>query len=116
MEPMTKERKGIKVLVLRIVISLAMLGVLFWQVDDLDFASAIPPWSMQTALWLGGALVLTFAAIGVSAARWQQVLTALGVHSRWRHLFSHYLAGQFVSNVLPTTIGGDVLRVSRLSR
>ena len=28
---------------------------------------------------------------------------------------SHYLAGQFVSNVLPTTIGGDVLRVSRLS-
>src|SRR5690606_34180014 len=31
-------------------------------------------------------------------------------------LTSHYLAGQFVSNVLPTTIGGDVLRVSRLSR
>jgi uncharacterized membrane protein YbhN (UPF0104 family) len=29
---------------------------------------------------------------------------------------SHYLAGQFVSNVLPTTIGGDVLRVSRLSK
>jgi hypothetical protein len=26
------------------------------------------------------------------------------------------MAGQFVSNVLPTTIGGDVLRVSRLSR
>ena len=26
------------------------------------------------------------------------------------------LAGQFVSNVLPTTIGGDVLRVARLSR
>ena len=32
-----------------------------------------------------------------------------------RRLMSHYLAGQFVSNVLPTTIGGDVLRVSRLS-
>jgi uncharacterized membrane protein YbhN (UPF0104 family) len=29
---------------------------------------------------------------------------------------SHCLAGQFVSNVLPTTIGGDVLRVARLSR
>jgi hypothetical protein len=26
------------------------------------------------------------------------------------------MAGQFVSNVLPTTIGGDVLRVSRLSK
>ncbi len=32
------------------------------------------------------------------------------------HLLNYYLAGQFVSNVLPTTIGGDVLRVSRLSR
>ena len=29
---------------------------------------------------------------------------------------SYCLAGQFVSNVLPTTIGGDVLRVARLSR
>jgi hypothetical protein len=44
------------------------------------------------------------------------VLTALGVRSNLRHLLNHYLAGQFVSNVLPTTIGGDVLRVSRLSR
>ena len=51
----------------------------------------------------------------LSALRWQKVLTP------WRspplpRLIRHYLAGQFVSNVLPTTIGGDVLRVSRLSR
>lgn len=116
METMTKERKGIAVLVLRVVVSVAMLVVLFLQVDDVDFAEVIPPWSTATGLWLGGAVVLTFLGIGVSAARWHQVLSALGVHSRWRHLFSHYLAGQFVSNVLPTTIGGDVVRVSRLSR
>jgi uncharacterized membrane protein YbhN (UPF0104 family) len=30
-------------------------------------------------------------------------------------LLSHYLAGQFVGNVLPSTIGGDVLRISRAS-
>jgi uncharacterized membrane protein YbhN (UPF0104 family) len=28
---------------------------------------------------------------------------------------AHYFAGQFVSNVLPTTIGGDVLRAARLA-
>ena len=33
-----------------------------------------------------------------------------------RRLLSYNLAGQFVSNVLPSTIGGDVLRVSRLSK
>ena len=51
-----------------------------------------------------------------SALRWQKVLDALGLHAGLRRLLSHYLAGQFVSNVLPTTIGGDVLRVSRLSK
>lgn len=116
METTTTERKGIAVLALRIVVSVAMLAVLFLQVDDVAFSEVVPPWSAANGMWLLGAAVLTFLGIGVSAARWHQVLTALGVHSRWRHLFSHYLAGQFVSNVLPTTIGGDVVRVSRLSR
>jgi hypothetical protein len=31
-------------------------------------------------------------------------------------LLSHYLAGQFVGNVLPSTIGGDVLRISRATK
>jgi uncharacterized membrane protein YbhN (UPF0104 family) len=29
---------------------------------------------------------------------------------------SHYFAGQFVGNVLPSTVGGDVLRVTRTAR
>ena len=52
----------------------------------------------------------------LSAVRWQQVLRAMGLHEDLRRLVPLYFAGQFVSNVLPTTIGGDVLRVSRLSR
>lgn len=35
---------------------------------------------------------------------------------RLRTLASHYFAGQFVGNVLPSTIGGDVLRVSRSAK
>jgi glycosyltransferase 2 family protein len=31
-------------------------------------------------------------------------------------LTGHYLAGQFVGNVLPSTIGGDVLRVTRCAK
>ncbi len=117
MEPTTNERRRrLVVLVVRIALSLVMLVVLFVEVDDVDLSAVVPPLTWSTGFYLLAAAVLTFASIGVSAARWHQVLTALGVHSRWRHLFSHYLAGQFVSNVLPTTIGGDVLRVSRLSR
>jgi glycosyltransferase 2 family protein len=107
-------RRG--VLVLRVLVSLAFLAVLFTQVDDVEYGALFPRWSLSTFLWLSGAALLTFLSIGLSTVRWHQVLNAMGIHARWRHLFSHYLAGQFVSNVLPTTIGGDVVRVTRLSR
>jgi glycosyltransferase 2 family protein len=112
----TSERRRKRIVLLRVAVSLALLGILFTQVDDVNPSALVPTWSLSASLWLAGAIALTFAGIGLSTARWQQVLTAMGIHSRWRHLFSHYLAGQFVSNVLPTTIGGDVVRVSRLSQ
>lgn len=116
MEPTTKDSRRTKVLLLRVGVSLAMLAFLFFtQFDDIDYSALVPRWSLSAALWLGGAATLTFVGIGISAVRWQQVLSAMGIHSRWRHLMTVYLAGQFVSNVLPTTIGGDVVRVSRLS-
>jgi uncharacterized membrane protein YbhN (UPF0104 family) len=62
------------------------------------------------------ALVLTAASVVLSAARWRQVLVGMAVPSRFWNLVTSYFAGQFVSNVLPTTIGGDVLRISRLAR
>ena len=43
-------------------------------------------------------------------------LIALGVRQPLGRLFSHYMSGQFVSNFLPTTVGGDVVRVSRLTK
>jgi uncharacterized protein (TIRG00374 family) len=61
-------------------------------------------------------MALTLAGLVLSAVRWQRVLEVLGLHARLRRLVNHCLAGQFVSNVLPGTIGGDVLRVARLSR
>jgi uncharacterized protein (TIRG00374 family) len=103
-------------LVLRIGLSLAMLGVLVWRVPSFDTDEVIPELSARSALWLAVAAALTLAGLVLSALRWQRVLEVLGLHAGLRRLLSHYLAGQFVSNVLPTTIGGDVLRVSRLSR
>jgi hypothetical protein len=103
-------------LVLRLGGSAVLLAVLVAKAPDFDTEELVPTWSTATGLWLAGAAVLTLLGIVLSSMRWQAVLTALGVESRLGRLINHYLAGQFVSNVLPTTIGGDVLRVSRLSR
>jgi hypothetical protein len=104
------------VLPLRILVSVAMLGVIYTRVPDFDWQGIIPTWSRETLFWLAGAIALTLFSIVLSAVRWQQVLRALGLRGRLRALVPLYFAGQFVSNVLPTTIGGDVLRVSRLSK
>jgi glycosyltransferase 2 family protein len=114
--PIRSRRRRHVVLAARVGVSLVMLGVLYWRLPDFEWSALIPRWTSQTALWLAAALGLTLLAIVLSALRWQQVLHALGLHARLRRLVPLYFAGQFVSNVLPTTVGGDVLRVSRLSK
>lgn len=104
------------VLALRIAVSVVMLFVLFWRMPHIEWGALVPEWSAQTGVLLAGAALLTLVGLVLSAVRWRAVLTALGHDAPLSHLLSHVLAGQFVSNVLPTTIGGDVLRVSRLSR
>lgn len=101
---------------LRVVVSVGMIAVLLWQAPDVDLAELVPEPSSSTFLWLGVAGGLTLAGMVLATLRWRQVLTALELPTEMRRLFSLTMAGQFVSNVLPTTIGGDVLRVSRLSK
>jgi hypothetical protein len=114
-ENLTKPRRP-WVLPLRILVSAAMLLIVYTRVPDFDWEGLVPEWTAATAFWLLGAAILTVFSIVLSAVRWQQVLHAMGLRGPLRALVPLYFAGQFVSNVLPTTIGGDVLRVSRLSK
>jgi uncharacterized protein (TIRG00374 family) len=115
LKPGTRGMRRWLVLGFRIALSGVMLWLLLTKIGSSQ-GPALPDWNRSTGLWLAGAMLLTLAGILLSAARWQAVLTAMGQETRFGQLLSHYLAGQFVANVLPTTIGGDVLRVSRLSR
>ncbi len=99
-------------LVLRSAVSVVLLALL---VQRVHVSSLLPRWDLRTALWLGAALLLTLAGIVLSTIRWRQVLHAIGLPTEVRPLLSHYLAGLFVGNFLPSTIGGDVLRVARLA-
>lgn len=93
-----------------------MLAVLYTRFPDLAWDEVVPTWSLTTFEWLLGAVLLTTVAMVLSALRWQQVLRAMDMPTSLRTLIPLAFAGQFVSNVLPTTIGGDVLRVSRLAK
>lgn len=103
------------ILVARLVISALLLWVLVTKIGA-NWRKALPHPTSHTFLWLAGAFVLTFLGVVLSAVRWSAVLAALSQHPPFRRLLSLYFAGQFMGNVLPSTIGGDALRVSRLSR
>lgn len=116
MEEDPKKAQRRWVLPVRILASVLMLAFLFSRIPDFSLRELVPEWSPATFAWLGGAALLTVISIVMSAVRWQQVLHALDLEGPLRHLVPYYFAGQFVSNALPSTIGGDVVRVSRLSR
>lgn len=95
--------------------SALLLWVLVTKIGS-SWSEAIPDPTTKTVAWLIGAFLLTLTGIALSAVRWSAVLTALNIETPFRRLLSLYFAGQFMGNVLPSTIGGDALRVSRLSK
>jgi uncharacterized membrane protein YbhN (UPF0104 family) len=98
---------------LRLLVSAALLSVL---VTKIDFGGFVPDHHTNgTWAFLMAGVGLMAGSFVLAAWRWQRVLTVFGYSVRLRTLTKHYLAGQFVGNPLPSTVGGDVLRVSRSS-
>jgi len=89
--------------------------MLAYLLTRLDISSLLPRHQASTLTWVIAGLLVTGASVVLSTLRWQRVLAALEIPARLPTLLRHYLAGLFVGNFLPSTIGGDVLRVTRLS-
>lgn len=98
---------------LRIAASITFLAMLLSRVR---LSTLVPKTQVSATAWyVALGLGITFGGIVLSAWRWQRVLTVLGTRAPIADLLAHSLAGQFVGNVLPSTIGGDILRVNRLT-
>jgi uncharacterized protein (TIRG00374 family) len=98
----------------RMVVSAVLLAIL---VTKIDFDGALPKQRhLSTLAYFAAAVLMATIGIVLSAWRWQRVLLAFGAKVPLKALTGHYFAGQFVGNVLPSTIGGDVLRISRSAK
>ena len=103
-------------LALRIAGSVILLGLLVWKLPDFHAVELVPTWTAATGWWLLASAATLLVAFALQTLRWSRVLVPLGCHSPFRRLFNQFMAGQFVSNVLPTAFGGDVVRIARLGR
>ena len=97
----------------RLTVSAAMLAYLLTR---LDISSLLPRRQASTLSWVIGGLVITAASVVLSTLRWQRVLVALELPARLRTLLGHYLAGLFVGNFLPSTIGMPIIPDPRFAR
>jgi glycosyltransferase 2 family protein len=101
-------------LALRILVTVTFLGVLTFQAHRVE--DVIPDeHHLLTAVLLVAAVLVTLVGVVLSAWRWQRVLEVFDAQVPLRTLTTIYFASLFIGTVLPTTIGGDVLRVSRAS-
>ncbi|MEX0665834.1 MAG: lysylphosphatidylglycerol synthase transmembrane domain-containing protein [Acidimicrobiia bacterium] len=99
----------------RLAVSAGLLAVLVTKFDPDELVPSdrsLP----GTLAFLCSGIVIMAGSFLLAAWRWQRVLAVYGVQVPLRTLLKHYLAGQFVGNALPSTVGGDVLRVSRCGR
>ena len=94
------------------------IGLLALLVTRIEPDQLVPPNRSLAGSLFFLSLGLLFMAVSflVASWRWQRVLAVYDQTIPLRTLLKHYLAGQFVGNAMPSTVGGDVLRISRCSK
>jgi uncharacterized membrane protein YbhN (UPF0104 family) len=91
------------------VLALALLVYLLWRQGWDEISAAISQISLEMFLLVILMTVLSRTAIG---GRWHVLLRSAGVEISLYKSVSLTFAGLFASNFLPTTIGGDVVRLA----
>ncbi len=89
--------------------SIGILVFLFKQIGAEETWAAV----RKISLWRAAAvLVLVFVSRLATWGRWHTLLQVQALRVRWQDSLRLTFAGLFASNVLPTTIGGDVVRLA----
>ncbi len=101
--------------VLKAVVSLGLLGYLIYLADPIKILEVLDQvWYENGIIYLSIATGLFLLSLLLLSFRWQILVSGYGLKIPTRLLFKYYLIGLFFNNFLPTSIGGDVLRIHNL--
>jgi uncharacterized protein (TIRG00374 family) len=92
---------------LKFLVSAALLGVLAWRTDWRHVAEVFG--QLRLAWWLAALAVYAGAQL-LSSIRWQQLSRPLGFDLPLGYFLGYYFVGMFFNLILPTSVGGDVVR------
>lgn len=106
-----KGEGGWKSLLIKGIISFVAIGVILYKIG---VGSLLHTLGGLDPLWLGGAAAFVLASIAVSAAKWGVCAGALDLPHNFWQLTRYYFMGFFFNNFLPSSVGGDVVRIWKL--
>lgn len=99
--------------ILKVLVTLGLIAFLLTRVD-LNKTGAVLAQVQVAPLAL--ALALYFLAIVLGALKWQILVKAQGIDAPLGALLAFALVGLFFGNVMPSNVGGDVVRAYDLAR
>jgi uncharacterized protein (TIRG00374 family) len=88
------------------------IGVLLLLGFAVDWQSSLDLILTAEPVWIALAVILNVAALLLSAWRWERLLRVLGPRLGLPKAIKAYWVGSLFGNVLPSTVGGDVVRIA----
>ena len=108
-----KNGKGIIIFMLKLLVSVGLLGYFITRIDGERFAETLASANFS---YIAVALVVYLLTQAVSALRWTILTRPLGIRTPYKQLTVYYFIGMFFNLFAPSTVGGDVSRVYYLAR
>jgi uncharacterized protein (TIRG00374 family) len=96
-----------------IVLTLAAIAYLIWQVD---FRTTVDILRDANLAWFALSVAIMVVTVPVLALRWGWLLDAHEIHERVPWLTRAYFVAYTAGQVLPTSLGGDAVRVVETTR
>lgn len=96
------------ILPLKILVSLVLLS---WMFRQIKWSEIVFTLSHAHLVWVAAAFGWVVVSVLVSAYKWQLILRASSLELPFKVLWKSYWAGLFFNNFLPSSIGGDGLRI-----
>jgi glycosyltransferase 2 family protein len=90
-------------------------GLLAWVLSSLDLSSMWAQAKLLNPWGWAAALVLSITAQSLCSVRWWTLATGLGIEAGAARMWRLFVEGSFFSLCLPSSIGGDVIKIFRLS-
>jgi glycosyltransferase 2 family protein len=97
----------------KILISVALLYLSLRKVNLLDLVSRF---RSESLAWLALAIAVTFLQIFLGVLRWREISAECGAPLETRQAMRFNLIGTFFNQTLPSSIGGDAVRLWLVAR